>query len=157
MFAQHLVISQLAKILPGGGEIISHPDSSDQHQPQRPEYSTYRIRKRLRTTLESSCQRISRWYVAGASQRREKSTFRQSVWSRHGLRLQTAKNHPFAMRTHNVAAQLSPARPCIHVKPSWPVTSTNVFHPDRRGLAVGIFNRKKNASPRARGCCVVFF
>ena len=27
MFAQRLIISQLAKILPGGGEIISHPDS----------------------------------------------------------------------------------------------------------------------------------
>ena len=40
MFAQNLIISLLAKILPGGGEIISHPDSSHQHQPQRPECST---------------------------------------------------------------------------------------------------------------------
>ena len=87
----------------------------------------------------------------------KKTHFGRGVWSKHRLRLQSAKNHPFAMRTHNVAAQLSPARPCIHVQPSWPVTSTNVFHPDGRGLAVGIFDRKKNASPRARVRCVVSF
>ena len=56
------------------------------------------------------------------------------------------------MRIHNVAAQLSPARPCIHVKPSWPVTSTNVFHPDGRGLAVGIFKEKRVAAGTSALC-----
>ena len=35
------------------------------------------------------------------------------------MRPQTAKTSPSARRAHDVAAQLSTARPCIHVKSSW--------------------------------------
>ena len=41
MFGKHLIIWQLAKILLGRGEIMSHPDSTSYTPPQRPVYPTY--------------------------------------------------------------------------------------------------------------------